>query len=242
MFPYSSNLIDGAFAQVILQVVGGHSYVEAVLAETIWSLDYVGLSDNSVAYRIFPRRRIALHIGSCGQTQQHYSQIGFYEFGKLDACGGRASFRSSTSRSIPLMRSKLSQQPQHMWLSSIHRDLHLFVSLARHKFRGHRKQTFQWQRASPKEPCARSCTPLGKSEIDSAESLLRLYHLPYPRTYPQCIQESLLDILLLQPCGFCMFYGARGHGESIGDQHDRAHGYDQRLEPGFIELYSASGA
>ncbi|PKI75845.1 hypothetical protein CRG98_003760 [Punica granatum] len=41
LFPYSSNLIDGALAQVILQVVGGHSYVEAVLAETIRSLDYV---------------------------------------------------------------------------------------------------------------------------------------------------------------------------------------------------------
>ncbi|PKI74810.1 hypothetical protein CRG98_004828 [Punica granatum] len=35
LFPYSSNLIDGALAQVILQVVGGHSYVEAILAETI---------------------------------------------------------------------------------------------------------------------------------------------------------------------------------------------------------------
>ncbi|PKI78956.1 hypothetical protein CRG98_000650 [Punica granatum] len=41
LFPHSSNLIDGAFAQVILQVVGGRSYVEAVLAETIWSFDYV---------------------------------------------------------------------------------------------------------------------------------------------------------------------------------------------------------
>ncbi|OWM74518.1 hypothetical protein CDL15_Pgr005097 [Punica granatum] len=41
LFPHSSNLIDGALAQVVLQVVGGHSYVEAVLAETIRSLDYV---------------------------------------------------------------------------------------------------------------------------------------------------------------------------------------------------------
>ncbi|PKI59082.1 hypothetical protein CRG98_020537 [Punica granatum] len=41
MFLYLSNLIDGALAQVILQVVGVHSYVEAVLAETIRSLDYV---------------------------------------------------------------------------------------------------------------------------------------------------------------------------------------------------------
>ncbi|PKI74472.1 hypothetical protein CRG98_005154 [Punica granatum] len=41
LFPYSSNLIDGALAQAILQVVGGHSYMEAVLAETIRSLDYV---------------------------------------------------------------------------------------------------------------------------------------------------------------------------------------------------------
>ncbi|PKI60743.1 hypothetical protein CRG98_018863 [Punica granatum] len=41
LFLYSSNLIDRALAQVILQVVGGHSYVEAVVAETIRSLDYV---------------------------------------------------------------------------------------------------------------------------------------------------------------------------------------------------------
>ncbi|PKI56693.1 hypothetical protein CRG98_022909 [Punica granatum] len=41
LFSYSSNLINGALAHVILQVVGGHSYVEAVLAETIRSLDYV---------------------------------------------------------------------------------------------------------------------------------------------------------------------------------------------------------
>ncbi|PKI52256.1 hypothetical protein CRG98_027354 [Punica granatum] len=39
LFPYSSNLIDGVLAQVILQVVGGHSYVEAVLAETIRSIE-----------------------------------------------------------------------------------------------------------------------------------------------------------------------------------------------------------
>ncbi|PKI40552.1 hypothetical protein CRG98_039067 [Punica granatum] len=41
LFPYSPNLIDGAIAQVILQAVGGHSYVEALLAETVRSLDYV---------------------------------------------------------------------------------------------------------------------------------------------------------------------------------------------------------
>ncbi|PKI68222.1 hypothetical protein CRG98_011358 [Punica granatum] len=41
LFPYSSDIIDGALAQVILQVVGGHSYIEAILAETIRSLDYV---------------------------------------------------------------------------------------------------------------------------------------------------------------------------------------------------------
>ncbi|PKI59737.1 hypothetical protein CRG98_019913 [Punica granatum] len=43
LFSYSSNLIDEALAQVILQVVGGHSYVEVVLAETIRSLDYIWL-------------------------------------------------------------------------------------------------------------------------------------------------------------------------------------------------------
>ncbi|PKI74131.1 hypothetical protein CRG98_005476 [Punica granatum] len=41
MFPYSPNLIDGAIAQVVLQAMGGHSYVEALLAETVRSLDYV---------------------------------------------------------------------------------------------------------------------------------------------------------------------------------------------------------
>ncbi|PKI49420.1 hypothetical protein CRG98_030190 [Punica granatum] len=39
--PYSPNLIDGATAQVVLQAVGGHSYVEAILAESVRSLDYV---------------------------------------------------------------------------------------------------------------------------------------------------------------------------------------------------------
>ncbi|PKI40361.1 hypothetical protein CRG98_039250 [Punica granatum] len=41
LFPYAPNLIDGALAQVVLQAVGGHSYVEALLAETVRSLDYV---------------------------------------------------------------------------------------------------------------------------------------------------------------------------------------------------------
>ncbi|PKI35983.1 hypothetical protein CRG98_043626, partial [Punica granatum] len=41
LYPYSPNLIDGAIAQVILQAVGGHSYVKALLAETVRSLDYV---------------------------------------------------------------------------------------------------------------------------------------------------------------------------------------------------------
>ncbi|PKI61303.1 hypothetical protein CRG98_018294 [Punica granatum] len=41
LFLYAPNLIDGAIAQVVLQAVGGHSYVEALLAETVRSLDYV---------------------------------------------------------------------------------------------------------------------------------------------------------------------------------------------------------
>ncbi|PKI41950.1 hypothetical protein CRG98_037657 [Punica granatum] len=41
LFPYTPNRIDGAIAQVVLQAVGGHSYVEALLAETVRSLDYV---------------------------------------------------------------------------------------------------------------------------------------------------------------------------------------------------------
>ncbi|PKI64520.1 hypothetical protein CRG98_015083 [Punica granatum] len=41
LFPYSPSLTDRAIAQVVLQAVGGHSYVEALLAETVRSLDYV---------------------------------------------------------------------------------------------------------------------------------------------------------------------------------------------------------
>ncbi|PKI67495.1 hypothetical protein CRG98_012079 [Punica granatum] len=41
LFPYAPNLIDGAIAKVVLQAVGGHSYVEALLAETVRFLDYV---------------------------------------------------------------------------------------------------------------------------------------------------------------------------------------------------------
>ncbi|PKH65726.1 hypothetical protein CRG98_050165 [Punica granatum] len=41
LFPHALNLIDGAVSQVVLQAVGGHSYVEALLAETVRSLDYV---------------------------------------------------------------------------------------------------------------------------------------------------------------------------------------------------------
>ncbi|PKI69353.1 hypothetical protein CRG98_010259 [Punica granatum] len=41
LFPYAPNLIDRAIAQVVLQAVGGHSYVKALLAETVRSLDYV---------------------------------------------------------------------------------------------------------------------------------------------------------------------------------------------------------
>ncbi|PKI70956.1 hypothetical protein CRG98_008689 [Punica granatum] len=41
LFPYSPNLVDGAIAQVVFQAVGGHSYVEALLAKTVRSLDYV---------------------------------------------------------------------------------------------------------------------------------------------------------------------------------------------------------
>ncbi|PKI59463.1 hypothetical protein CRG98_020153 [Punica granatum] len=151
LFPYSSNLIDGALAQVILQVVGGHSYVEAVLAETIRSLDYVRelvSSDNSVIYRISLQRRIAFHTASCGQTRQLHFQTGFYRLGKFDACGTLASFRNFTSRSIPLMMSELSQLLQHMWLSSIRTGSHLFVGYARHEFRRHHKQTFQTSESS----------------------------------------------------------------------------------------------
>ncbi|PKH60986.1 hypothetical protein CRG98_050284 [Punica granatum] len=39
--PAALNLIDGAIAQVVPQAVRGHSYVVALLAETVRSLDYV---------------------------------------------------------------------------------------------------------------------------------------------------------------------------------------------------------
>ncbi|PKI73223.1 hypothetical protein CRG98_006358 [Punica granatum] len=126
LFPYSSNLIDGALAQLMEGLTPAR-----FLWATRWN------PGNLMAIRIFLQRQIALHTGSCGQTQQLHLQTSFYEFGKFDACGARVSFRSSTSRSIPLTRSELSQQPQHMWLSSIHRDSHLFVGFARHRFRGH---------------------------------------------------------------------------------------------------------
>ncbi|PKI72722.1 hypothetical protein CRG98_006880 [Punica granatum] len=47
LFPYAPNLIDEATAQVVLQAVGGHSFVEALLSETVRSLDYIreGASD-----------------------------------------------------------------------------------------------------------------------------------------------------------------------------------------------------
>ncbi|PKI58217.1 hypothetical protein CRG98_021388 [Punica granatum] len=127
LFPYLSNLIDGALAQV---------------AES---------SDNSADYKIFPQRRIALHTGSFGQIQQLHSWTGFYESGKFDACAALVLFKSFTSRSIPLTRSELSQLPQRTWRSSNRKDSHLFVGIARHRFCGHRRQTFQRQRASPKE-------------------------------------------------------------------------------------------
>ncbi|PKI58269.1 hypothetical protein CRG98_021351 [Punica granatum] len=142
LFPYSSNLIDGALAQGILQVVGGHSYVEAVLTETIRSLDYV--------------REV---------------RRGFYEFKRFDACRARALFVSFISWSIPLTRSGLSQLPQHTWRSSIRRDSHLFVIFAWLRFHGHHRQTFQMQRVLSKELFAQSCKPSGRSEINSAANL-----------------------------------------------------------------------
>ncbi|PKI67440.1 hypothetical protein CRG98_012169 [Punica granatum] len=164
MFSYSLNLIDGALIQVILQVVGGHSYVEAVLAETIRSLDYIR--------EIFLQRWIALHTASGGRILQLYSHIGFYGFERFDVYGAPASFRSSTSQSTPLTTSVLSQPLQHMWRISISGDLQLFVSYARHEFRGHRRQTFQTQRAPSKEPCAQSCNPLERSEFMDIRSVL----------------------------------------------------------------------
>ncbi|PKI60410.1 hypothetical protein CRG98_019195 [Punica granatum] len=41
LFPHVPNLIDRAIAQVVLQAIGGHSYVEALLAETVRFIDYV---------------------------------------------------------------------------------------------------------------------------------------------------------------------------------------------------------
>ncbi|PKI38875.1 hypothetical protein CRG98_040746 [Punica granatum] len=134
---------------------------ELTPTQFLWAARWNPNSPKSIGCRSVIELPLISHLGS------------FYEFGKLDACGVRVSFRSFTSRSIPLTRSELSQQPQHTWLYSIHRDSHLFVGLARHRFRGHRRQTFQRQGAPPKEPCARSCSPSGKSEIDSAESLSR---------------------------------------------------------------------
>ncbi|PKI71114.1 hypothetical protein CRG98_008482 [Punica granatum] len=41
LFPNTSTLIDGALAQVILQVIESYSYVEDLVAETMWLLGHI---------------------------------------------------------------------------------------------------------------------------------------------------------------------------------------------------------
>ncbi|PKI77648.1 hypothetical protein CRG98_001986 [Punica granatum] len=202
MFPYSSNLIDGALAQVILQVVGGHSYVEVVLAKTIRSLDYIWLlahirpfcsshpfscitDKRSLVDRLLHVFRPSDHDYTDwkqlmeGLTPARFPWAARWNSGGPMAIGCPSVIRlplishlrstlvflsrvirqldsiqdipteadrtpySFTSRSIPLTTSELSQLPQHTWLSSIRRDSHLFVDLARHRFRGYHRQTIQ---------------------------------------------------------------------------------------------------
>ncbi|PKI33086.1 hypothetical protein CRG98_046523 [Punica granatum] len=177
-----------------------------------------------------------------------------------------------------------------MWRSSIRKDSNLFIGYACHGFRAHRTQTFQTQRAQSKGPCAQSCKPSGKSEIDSVVLTTDVTSISYSctrkddrrsttrhsrarysanaDTFSKAIDASYTISNThghiysafkrlyrtsstngtdgVQPCGFCTFYRTRGDGEPVGDQyghqHDRAHGYAQGSESGFIKLYFASGA
>ncbi|PKI66884.1 hypothetical protein CRG98_012750 [Punica granatum] len=114
LFPHTSDLIDGPHAQVVLQVVGGHSYIEAVVAEIVRSFDYVREVRCGRMRRIFLPKRTVLLTGSCGQTLQLRSQRGFYESEKLDACGVCKLFSGFIFRNTPLMRSKFFLLPRRM--------------------------------------------------------------------------------------------------------------------------------
>ncbi|PKI78481.1 hypothetical protein CRG98_001121 [Punica granatum] len=227
LFPHSPNLIDGALAQVILQVVGGHSYVEVVLAKTIWSLDYdIPIEADRTPYRFM---------------------------------------WADTTASLP---ERFLRVREHTWRSSILRDSHPFIGYARHGFYTHRMQTSQTQRAHFKGPCARSCKPSGRSEIDSTVLTAGVTSISYSctrkdgrrsttrhsragysanaDTFSNTIDASYTTSNTreyiysafrhpywtsstnstdgVQLCGFRMFYRTRGD------------------ESGFIELYFASGA
>ncbi|PKI69604.1 hypothetical protein CRG98_010017 [Punica granatum] len=100
-----------------------------------------------------------IHVRSLSASGESYQR---------DACHGFLLLIFGTilfPYSLNLIDGALAQR------SSIRTDLHLFVGYASHGFRKHRKQTFQTPRVPSKGPCARSCSPSGRSEIDSAASL-----------------------------------------------------------------------
>ncbi|PKI65924.1 hypothetical protein CRG98_013683 [Punica granatum] len=98
LFPHASDLIDGALAQVVLQVIWFLAYIRPFSLSHPFSYItderslitrllhvFQPFEHNYTDWRIFPPKRIALITGSCGQTLQLRSQRGFYEFEKLDA-------------------------------------------------------------------------------------------------------------------------------------------------------------
>ncbi|PKI37280.1 hypothetical protein CRG98_042332 [Punica granatum] len=159
LFPYSPNLIDGAIAQVVLQAVGGHSYVEALLAETIW---------------IFPPRRTAYPTASSGPTLHQRPLQDSCKSGRSIVNGTLAPYSVCTSPSTPPTKNEHSPPHQHTWPSSIHRD-------RRHR-NGRRPPRlpelhlppFPKPKAPPKRLCEQSYGPSGRNEIGSVASLLTL--------------------------------------------------------------------
>ncbi|PKI51800.1 hypothetical protein CRG98_027848 [Punica granatum] len=96
LLPYSSNLIDGALAQVILQFLwaarwnlGGPMTIRCPSVIGLPLISHLGST------LIFPGRVIRQldgHTGSHGQTLQVHSLTSFYKFERFDACGARTLF------------------------------------------------------------------------------------------------------------------------------------------------------
>ncbi|PKI53836.1 hypothetical protein CRG98_025777 [Punica granatum] len=145
LFPYAPNLIDGAIAQVVLQAVGGHSYVEVLLAETVRSLNYV--------------REVIRQLGRSERFTVNRTLAPYSVF---------------NSPSIPPTKSEHFLPHQHTWLSFIHRDRRRRSSLRPPRSPEQHLHPSLKPKTPPKQPCAQSYSPSGRSEIDSVASLLTL--------------------------------------------------------------------